>query len=127
MRPPVVLAICLMSSVAVSEEVAALRVVDLPRKGAQALGRKVTVTDCTFAKATATHATCAPSASANPNGPPLLLLTRDMPNETFDRLLRSCSQSADAAAGLCRGSATGRLDKLGDGWQLSEVAIAWEN
>jgi hypothetical protein len=127
MRTAAVFAICLTSSVGIGEEVATLRVVDLPRKGAQVLGRRVTVTDCTFARATATHVTCAPSSSANPGGPTLLLFTRDMPNETFDRLLRSCSQSADAAGGLCRGSATGRLDQLGHGWQLSEVAIAWEN
>jgi hypothetical protein len=125
MRTLVALAICLTSTVGVSEEAATLRVVDLPRNGGQLLGRRVTVTDCAFAKATATHAICAPSSSANPGGPTLLLRTRDMTNETFDRLLRSCSQSADAAAELCRGSATGRLDKVGDGWQLSDVVIVW--
>ena len=125
MRTLVALATCLTSTVGVSEEAATLRVVDLPRNGGQLLGRRVTVTDCAFAKATATHAICAPSSSANPGGPTLLLRTRDMTNETFDRLLCSCSQSADAAAELCRGSATGRLDKVGDGWQLSDVVIVW--
>src|SRR3954447_4913354 len=121
MRTLVALATCLTSTVGVSEEAATLRVVDLPRNGGQLLGRRVTVTDCAFAKATATHAICAPSSSANPGGPTLLLRTRDMTNEAFDRLLRSCSQSADAAAELCRGSATtsshfGFLGCGGVGW-----------
>src|SRR3954454_25409303 len=93
MRTLVALATCLTSTVGVSEEAATLRVVDLPRNGGQLLGRRVT--DRAFAKATATHAICAPSSSANPGGPTLLLRTRDMTNEAFDRLLRSCSQSAD--------------------------------
>src|SRR5215211_7039630 len=78
MRTLVALATCLTSTVGVSEEAATLRVVDLPRNGGQLLGRRVTVTDCAFAKATATHAICAPSSSANPGGPTLLLRTREM-------------------------------------------------
>src|SRR4029078_11781896 len=105
MRALVALATCLTSTVGVSEEAATLRVVDLPRNGGQLLGRRVTVTDCAFAKATATHAICAPSSSANPGGPILLLRTRDMPNETFDRLLRRCRRSPDQAGHVCRVSA----------------------
>src|SRR3954451_4800974 len=124
MRALVALATCLTSTVGVSEEAATLRVVDLPRNGGQLLGRRVTVTGCAFAQATATQAICAPSSSANPGGPTLLLLTRDMPNETFDRLLSSCIQIADAAAERCRGSATGMLRKTRDNWQLSDVLIS---
>jgi hypothetical protein len=127
MRTLVALAICLTSTVGASEEIPKVRIVDLPRNEAQLLGRKVTVTGCAFAQATATQAICTPSSSANPGGPTLLLLTKDMPNETFDRLLRSCIQLADVAAERCRGSATGILQKTRDSWQLSDVIIAWEN
>jgi hypothetical protein len=127
MRTLAALAMCLTSTVGVSEEVATLRVVDLPRNGGQLLGRRVTVTGCAFAQASATQVICAPSSSANPGGPTLLLLTKSMTDETFDRLLRNCIQIADAAAERCSGSATGRLDKVGDGWQLSDVVIVWEH
>src|SRR4051812_50091185 len=94
MRALVALATCLTSTVGVSEEAATLRAVDLPRNGGQLLGRRVTVTDCAFAKATATHAICAPSSSANPGGPTLLLLTRDI------RTRPSIGSSAAAARAL---------------------------
>jgi hypothetical protein len=124
-RSILTLAMCLIAHVAVADEAARLRVVDVPRNGSQFLGQRITVTGCGFTKATATHVNCAP-VSSNTGGPIVLLSTTNMANDVFDRILRHCSPGTGAPAARCSGSATGILDRVGGDWQLSDVVVSWD-
>jgi hypothetical protein len=123
MRTYLVLFITLFPIGAASEELTRIRVVDVPRNASQLLTQRIILTRCNLAHAAATEVYCNPG-SANPSGPAVLLLMKNMTNETFDRLLRDCSGTPQQI-GQCNGSATGVLDKVNGRWQLSNVSISW--
>ena len=116
--------ICLTPLAALSQDVVRIRVVDVPRDAARLLGTRITLTDCNLIDATATQVSCIPGL-ANPNGPAVVLSTKNMPNESFDRLLRNCAPSAPKRLEECSASATGSLDKVLGAWRLSDVSISW--
>jgi hypothetical protein len=126
MRVYLALFIALAPIGAVSQEVTRIRVVDVPRNASQLLGQRITLTRCNLTDAAASQVYCIPG-SANPSGPVVILSMKDMTNATFDRLLRDCSMGGPQQVGRCNGSATGVLDKVNGGWQLSNVSIAWED
>jgi hypothetical protein len=126
MRVFLALFIALAPMGAASQEATRIRVVDVPRNASQLLGQRITLTRCNLTEAAASQAYCIPGP-ANSSGPTVLLSMTNVTNETFDRLQRECSVGVAKQVGRCSGSATGELDKINGGWQLSNVSISWDD